>query len=214
MQHGKYIVIEGTDGAGKSTQVELLRKYLNQQHIQSIEFHEPEDEALPITSALRAIIKDKRLERTPETNLLLFTAARHEIWHKRAVPALQAGTWVIAARSYISTLAYQGYGEGLDLERINALTNMFTDSAYMQPDGLIILTLADEKQRQKRIAQRDSKAPSDTFESRHHTFQKKITDGYLKLAKTMDIPTIEANASPNALHQKVVATLQQQIGTF
>ena len=105
MERGKYIVIEGHDGTGKSTQAERIRDRLQKEGIDSVEFHEPA--GVPIADAIRTVIKDGSLERDGETNLLLFTAARHEIW-KHAEKELALGKWVVSARNYYSSLAYQG----------------------------------------------------------------------------------------------------------
>src|SRR5680860_1336148 len=106
MKTGKYVVIEGHDGTGKSTQVSLIRQRLLQHDVESIEFHEPAGS--PIADAIRNVIKDGNLERDATTNLFLFSAARHEIWKTQALPALELGKWVIASRNYYSSLAYQG----------------------------------------------------------------------------------------------------------
>lgn len=90
-KRGKYIVIEGQDATGKSTQVERLRQRLQQDNIDSIEFHEPG--GTDMADAIRLVIKNGDLTRTPETNLLLFTAARVEIWQD-ALQALALGKWV------------------------------------------------------------------------------------------------------------------------
>lgn len=187
MPRGKYIVIEGSDGTGKSTQVALLREKMSQQGIESIEFHEPG--GLPITNSIREIILNGAITRQPETNLLLFTAARHELWHN-ARKKLDKGAWIIASRSYYSSLVYQGYGEGIDRERIINLTRDFTDELYMQPDVAIILTLKDEKEREARIGKRGHLATPDTFESKNESFQRTVQEGYVRLAREYDLPTI------------------------
>lgn len=192
MPNGKYIVIEGTDGTGKSTQVGLLREALAAKGIESIEFHEPE--GVPIADAIRTVIKNGELERDGTTNLLLFTAARHEIWQQKALPALKAGTWVIAARNYYSTLAYQGYGEGLDLSLIEDTTRTFTDELYVRPDISIVLTLDNEIERAKRINKRGALEHPDTFEARAASFQKQVQDGYRAVAAARSLMTIDASS--------------------
>ncbi len=199
---GKYIVIEGHDGTGKSTQVELLREKLAADGIASIAFHEPE--GTPVADAIRTIIKNGTLERDPETNLLLFTASRHEIW-KQARAALAQGKWVVTARNYFSTVAYQGYGEGLDLDIITSLTKQFTDDTYMHPDLAIILSLDDETTRTQRIGERGALTTPDTFESRDAVFQKTVKDGYLTIAHKHALPVISADQPPETIASQIYA---------
>ena len=148
---GIYIVIEGNDGAGKSTQAELLASYYRQQGREVIIIEEPgsddPDKTTPIASYLRSLIKNGALTRDPEINLALFSAARRELWQQKIAPALNRGAVVISARNYISTLAYQGYGEGVNTDHIMAITKLFTDERYMKPDLIIILALDSENER-------------------------------------------------------------------
>jgi dTMP kinase len=203
---GKYIVIEGHDGTGKSTQVELLREKLAKAGIESIEFHEPE--GTPIASEIRTIIKNGNLKRDPETNLLLFTAARHEIW-KQAQKALADGVWVITARNYFSTLTYQGYGEGLALDMITSVTRQFTDDRYITPDLAVILSLNNEKERSARIQQRGALTHPDTFESKDESFQVKVKNGYLSIAKERQLPIIAAEQTPDMICRQIYALTQK-----
>lgn len=200
MEIGKYVVIEGHDGTGKSTQVGLIRQKLLVCGIDSIEFHEP---AGTLTAdAIRNVIKNGSLERDAMTNLLLFSAARHEIWNKRALPALQKGKWVVAARNYYSTLAYQGYGEGLDLDLIEMITRQATDEKYMNPDIAIILDV-NEKSRVKRIDGRGQLENPDTFESKDDVFQFKVRDGYVDLARSRNIPIVLANNAAEDVAEEI-----------
>lgn len=200
MKRGKYIVIEGNDGTGKSTQVGLIREKLAAKGIESIEFHEPQGS--PIADEIRTIIKNGSLERDSRTNLLLFTAARHEIW-KHAQAELEKGIWVVAARNYFSTLAYQGYGEGLELELIMSTTALFTNELYMKPDMAVILTLEDEQERIKRISGRGSLAVQDTFESRDQSFQTALQEGYLAIAKEYKLPVISASQPKEVITKQI-----------
>ncbi len=209
-EQGKYIVIEGQDATGKSTQVRLLRERLSDAGIESIEFHEPEDESLPITTKLREIIKDKSLDRDPTTNLLLFTAARHEIWQKRASKALKLGQWVVASRNFYSTLAYQGYGEGLDLKLIEDTTTNIVGADYANPDFAVILSLEDEEERQRRLTGRGSPATPDTFESRDTGFQRRVSEGYLKVASVYDLPIVSADHNPEDVAETIHSLLIEE----
>lgn len=191
MARGKYIVIEGGDGTGKTTQADLLQKHLESQGKKVIHIKEPGGS--PVAEAIRKVILDGSLPRTPMTNILLFTANRHELWHDVIKPTLDAGTWVISTRNYWSTLAYQGYGEGMSASIITAITNTFTDKQYMNPDYAVILSIDDAQEAKKRIAERGQLQNPDTFESRGTEFQQKVSDGYLAIAEAYDIPIISAS---------------------
>lgn len=205
MTRGQYIVIEGADGTGKSTQLALLAQHLGSQGIDYVEFSEPE--GTPISDEIRHIIKNGHLTRTAETNLLLFTAARHEIWHSIALPALQAGKWVIASRNYFSTLVYQGYAEGLDRDLITLLTRSFTDKRYMSPDRALILSLPDTAKRKSRITQRGELAHPDTFEARDEKFQRALHEGYLQVAAMHNLPIVDASQSIDDVFREVLTKL-------
>lgn len=209
MENGKYIVIEGHDGTGKSTQVSIIRERLNNYGIDSIEFHEPE--GTPMADAIRTIIKNGNLQRDGMTNLLLFSAARHEIWQQQALPALGQGKWVVASRNYYSTLAYQGYGEGIDLQLIEDLTATSTDKRYMHPDISIILNLDDEHERQSRIASRGEPENPDTFESRSDNFQSTVRNAYLDIARKRGIAVLSASRLVREVADDIWTIIQQNI---
>lgn len=201
MNTGKYVVIEGGDGIGKTTQADLLQKYLEQRGHTVIHLKEPG--GTPVAEAIRSVILNGTLERTPMTNILLFTANRHELWHVKIKPALSQGTWVISTRNYWSTLAYQGYGEGMSTSVITAITATFTENAYMRPDLSLILTLDDEKERSKRISERGALENPDPFESRDSAFQQRIADGYRKIAVEYTVPLINASRSKEEVAEDI-----------
>ena len=196
-QHqGNYVVIEGIDGTGKSTQVELLAKHYQSQGYVVTVVEEPSSDNLaqttPIAHYLRTIIKNGNLRRDPEINLALLSAARHELWEHIIQPALERGETVLASRNYFSTLAYQGYGEGLSQEHIRHITGLFTSQRYLTPDYLIILTLNDEKERMHRIQQRGTPTTApDICETQEKDFQQRVHTGYRMLAKDYQVPIIQ-----------------------
>ncbi len=206
-ERGKYIVIEGHDGTGKSTQVELLHERLEKEGVEAVEIHEPA--GIAIADELRVIIKNGKLERDGRTNLLLFTAARRELFRQLIMPTLGRGAWVLAARNWRSTAAYQGYGEGLDVAEIEATTKEFTGEEYLNPDFECILSLQNEKERTKRIAKRGELENPDTFESRGDDFQTKVENGYLEIAKKDGLPVVNASPSPEEIHEEIWKQIQE-----
>ena len=202
MHRGKYIIIEGQDGTGKTTQADLLQKHLENHGVRVIHIKEPGGS--PVTEAIRGVLLDSTLARTPMTNALLFTAIRHELWHSVIQPALDTGTWVICTRNYISTLAYQGYGEGMDLAVIRAITNTFTSQAYMEPDFSVVLAFDDIEARRQRIAERGSLEHPDTFESKETEFQETVQNAYHTIAKDLAIPIVQADQTVQAIHGHIM----------
>lgn len=211
-ERGKYIVIEGGDGTGKSTQVEILQKRLLEHGIKSIQIHEPDGfkgdaslgiPSVPAATELRKRIKDATITRTPWENVQMFTEARKLNWLEAMNPALEQGIWVLAARSWISTVAYQGYGEGIDIEKIRDYTLGQVGRDYLSPDLTLILTINDEKARFDRIAKRGELEKPDTFESKPDSFQKAMQTGYDKFAADFDIKTIDASGSIESISGEI-----------
>ena len=212
---GQYIVIEGNDGTGKSTQVAMLAEYFRARGQTVCVVEEPgsddPEKSTPIANELRNVIKNGDLARSAAVNVALFSAARRELWREKIQPALQRGEIVLSARNYISTLVYQGRGEGFDEAEILRLTKLFTDEKYLHPDVMIVLSLSHDK-RAKRIAMRGELKNPDTFESRGQDFQEKITKGYLKIAKDYDIPVVLADGNVEEVHDMLIDEIKANGG--
>lgn len=196
-----YIVIEGQDGTGKSTQVQLLADYFKAQGKTILTLDEPDGD-LPQAHDLHDLIlvkgKDYHLE--PLTNVLLFTAARLELWKKIAEPTLAAGGIVISARNWWSTLAYQGYGEGISRNKIIRLTKTLLPASYVTPTHGLILTAPNDV-REARFAARGKTI--ETFEAKPSDFQQRVNHAYPKIAKDFHLPIIDASASIDAVQSAI-----------
>lgn len=188
-----YIVIEGQDGTGKSTQARLLKEHFEKQGKQVVVMDEPDGD-LPQAHDIHDLIvvrgKDYNME--PMTNVLLFTAARYELWRKIAEPVLKNDGVVISARNWWSTLAYQGYGEGVSRNKIIKLTHESLPEKYVNPDKGFVLTVSDEV----RLARQDNRGKKkETFESKPDEFQQKVNSAYPKIAKEFGLTMIDASGT-------------------
>lgn len=219
-ERGKYIVFEGGDGTGKSVQAIDTTDRLMSLGVQCLLVHndetgrmEPVQEpgGTPKADIIRKRIKDKNIIRTPWENVEWFTEARESIWEEAIEPALENGIWVVTARSWISTAAYQGYGEGVDLEKIRAYTREKVGQAYMTPDLVCILALKNENVRQSRINNRSGLDNQDTFESMPAEFQESMQNGYVRFGNDYGIEITDASRSQkdvqNALWRQVMTLL-------
>ena len=188
-----YIVIEGQDGTGKSTQVRLLKEYFEKQGKEVVVMDEPDGD-LPQAHDLHDLIlvkgKDYNLE--PMTNVLLFTAARAELWRKQIEPTLKNGGIVISARNWWSTLAYQCYGEGVSKSKIIRITHEALPEKYVKPDKGFILTVSDKVREERQKGRGKAK---ETFESKPDEFQQKVNHAYPKIAKDFGVTVIDASGS-------------------
>lgn len=210
-ERGKYIVIEGHDGTGKSTQVKLLTDYLNQSGQPAIMIEEPGSDnpelTTPVAAYLRQVIKNANIQRDPEIDVALFSAARRELLQQKIIPNLAKGVFVLSARNYLSTLAYQGGGDGVSIDEIMETTRLFTDETYMNPDVMVVLTLGDSSERQRRIDSRGELQNPDTFESKGDDFQTKVDQTYLSLAEQYNIPVIDATQGVDEVYQDLLKLL-------
>jgi dTMP kinase len=202
-QRGKYIVIEGCDGTGKSTQVDVLIEKLTKMGVDVIKTSEPG--GTDMSFALRGIIKNKNYERDPWTNVLLFTIARRLNWTQLIEPNLKKGTWVISSRNWISTAVYQGYGEGINLDKIVEATKSNVADDYLTPDFTLILSLPSTEYRFNRLINRnETNVRLDEFESRSTDFQTKLEAGYLKIAEQYNFPVIDASKNVDEISNQIL----------
>lgn len=186
-----YIVIEGQDGTGKSTQVELLKKYYEEKGKEVVTLEEPDGD-LPQAHDLHDMILTRGYDLEPLTNVLLFTAARLELWKKIAEPVLKHGGIVISARNYWSTLAYQGYGEGVSRSKIIRITKELLPEKYVHPDYGFILTVSDKIRLER---QKNRGKATETFEKKANKFQQKVNAAYPKIAKDFNLSLIDASGT-------------------
>ena len=171
---GLFIVFEGGEGAGKSTQARTLCRRLSREGYQVVPTHEPGGTVLG--EAVRRWLKT-RPDLTPTTELLLFTAARAQLVETVISPALNSGQIVVCDRFIASTVAYQGYGRGLDLELINRLNEAAAPD--LVPDLTVFLDVGVQSGlARKRGSERD------TFESETLEFHGRVGEGYLAMASS------------------------------
>ena len=198
-----YIVIEGQDGTGKSTQAELLKKHYGDMGKEVVMLEEPDGD-LPQAHDLHDMILTRGYNLEPLTNVLLFTAARVELWKKIAEPVLRRGGIVISARNYWSTLAYQGYGEGVSRSKIIRLTKDALPEKYFAPDYGFILVVSDAV----RLArQADRGKATETFEAKPDAFQQKVNAAYPRIAKDFRLTLIDASPSIETIFAQILAKI-------
>lgn len=199
-----YIVIEGQDGTGKSTQAELLKKHFEEQGKEVVMLEEPDGD-LPQAHDLHDMILSRGYDLEPLTNVLLFTAARVELWKKIAEPVLKRGGVVISARNYWSTLAYQGYGQGVSRSKITRLTKDLLPEKYIHPDCGFILTVPDEV----RLARQKSRGKAtETFEKMSNDFQQKVNAAYPHIAKEFNLIIVDASSTIEEIFERILSEIE------
>ena len=173
---GRLITFEGIDGSGKTAQINRLTDLLRQKGIKVLVLREPG--GTPIGEAIRKILLDnKHREMCSETEMLLFSAARAQLVRQVIAPALAEGIWIICDRFYDSSLAYQGYGRGMDLGEIRWLNRLAV--GLFAPDLSFVLDLPVELATE-RLARRAEKA--DRLDQESMAFMQKAREGYHRLA--------------------------------
>ncbi len=203
---GLFISMEGPDGAGKSTQIELLRTYLSERGYETITARDPGGTV--ISEAIRQIILDKNhAEMSAATELLLYTASRAQLVYEVIRPALEQGKAVICDRFIESAVVYQGIARGLGIDTVYAVNDYALEG--LRPQLTILLDLdAEEGLRRKK-----HQAELDRMEAAGLEFHKKVADGYRVLAErdSERIVRISATLPKEEIHAKIVAEIQHRI---
>lgn len=171
----RFIVIEGGDGTGKSTQIKLMAEYLREKGFEVIITREPG--GVTTAEKIREIILNEEID--PVTEALLFASARREHLKKKVIPALSKGQIVLCDRFVYSSLAYQGYARGLGIENVYKINEPAIEG--MMPGLTILLELSPEKGIERINSNRTDEVNRLDLEGLD--FHNKVRDGYSKVVE-------------------------------
>lgn len=196
MTKGLFITFEGTDGCGKTTQIELLKTYLENKGFKVILTREPGAKGLG--TKLREILLNYDGEVSSNCESFLFLADRAQHVDTLIKPAIERGEIVLCDRHTDSTVAYQGYGRGLDLDQINMLNNIATSG--LKPDITFVFDI-DTETAQERVGK-----SKDRMESAGLEFFKRVRQGYLEIAKSEPerVKVLDATQQIETISEQVI----------
>ena len=198
---GKFIVLDGPDGCGKTTQTKLLAEWLREQGVAVETFRDPG--ATVIGEKIRQILLNpEHLTMSTSVEVLLYMAARMQLWQEKIVPALAQKKCVILDRWLSSTCAYQGYAGGFGIERTIKIATDCLGKPW--PDLTIILDVDLETGSQR--LNRDL----DRMEQKGTSYHQKVREGFLKLADQQEnFVVVDAADDIETVHKKVIEVIEK-----
>ncbi len=201
MKKGLFITFEGADGCGKTTQIKLLDEYLRKNNYNTLLTREPGSRGLG--EKLREILLNYDGEVSSNCESFLFLADRSQHMDCIIKPAIAQGKIVLCDRHTDSTVAYQGYGRGLDIEQINYLNNIATGG--LKPDLTIVFDI-DIKTSMARVGKE-----KDRMESAGVEFFNRVRNGYLEIAKRepQRVKVINSSDTIENIHRQVLEFVKE-----
>ena len=198
---GKFIVIDGTDGCGKSTQTKLLAQWLHRQGVAIETFRDPGDTA--IGEKIREILLNpEHLTMSTTTEVLLYMAARVQLWREKIAPVLEKERCVILDRWLSSTCAYQGYAGGFGMDKVIKIAEDCLEKVW--PDLTIILDVDLET-----AANRLSDQP-DRMEAKPRQYHRKVRESFLKLAGWQKkFVVVDGAGSIEKVHERIKQVISE-----
>lgn len=204
----RFFSLEGIDGSGKTTQLEKLAVQMERQGFEVVKLREPG--GAKISERIREILLDPAYKGVmgDKTELLLYNAARAQVIEEIVKPALLAGKVVLADRFAWSTLAYQGYGRGLDIQLVQQQTEL-TCGEWL-PDFTVVMDISVERGRMRMANRGES---PDRMESEKWEFFGRVRQGYISIAKNYPerVAVIDADRSPDAVFSELWTLIQSRL---
>lgn len=201
---GKFITLEGPDGSGKSTMLALLQEYLNKENIDFIVSREPG--GTKIGEDIRGIILDVDNEMmSPEAEALLYAASRAQHVSEKIRPALEEGKLVICDRFLLSSLAYQGVGRELGIERVKEINDFGTGN--LTPDLILFFHVNPEVT----LERKTKDLGGDRLEQEGTEFHRKVYNGYMELLEMYpeNIALIDASKSIDEVFKQSICKIEE-----
>ena len=198
---GRFIVLDGPDGCGKTTQTKLLTQWLKEQGVDVATFREPGGTAIG-EKIRRILLNPEHIAMSTSAEVLLYMAARVQLWQEKIAPALQQRKCVILDRWLSSTCAYQGHAGGFGIQRIIKIATDCLGKPW--PDLTIILDVDSE------TASARLNRDLDRMEQKGDGYHQKVREGFLKLAQEQkNFFVIDATQDIDAVHKKVIETVEK-----
>ena len=203
MEIGRLIALEGPDGSGKTTQIELLEGYLKQSGYEVVRTREPG--GTEISEKIRKIILDNdNSNMSYMCEALLYAASRAQLVDEIIKPALALGKIVICDRFVYSSMVYQGIGRGLGMERIRSINQAALDG--LEADLTFMITIPYEEGLKRKKMQ----GTLDRLENSGNEFHKKVFQGYLDICKKyVKIEVIDGNRNSNEIHKDIIKGIKK-----
>ncbi|MDD2806045.1 MAG: dTMP kinase [Elusimicrobiales bacterium] len=199
MKRGIFIVLEGPDRSGKSTQAGLLKAWLEERGREVLVTREPGGTS--VAEKVREILLDPKSEIAPLTELFLYETSRAQHTAEKILPALKAGKVIISDRYTLSTTAYQGYGRGLDLKTVETLNRIAT--LNLKPHLTIVLDIPD-----KAFVQREKTRPGrDRMERQSDLFRRRVNRAYKLLARRPGVTRVDGGRSVGEIQNDIRASV-------
>ena len=203
-----FISFEGIDGSGKSTQLNMLREWLEQHGKNVITIREPG--ATLLSESIREILLSTKQSITPTAELLLFSAARTQLVERVIKPALSAGSIILCDRYVDSTTAYQGFGRGLNMDQVAEISRIATRG--VMPELTFFIDVRYE-QAQQRMQFAEGAAEPDRMERAGGEFFNRVRDGYLAIAEAEPkrFVVIDGYRDRDAIHQDILSVVEKRL---
>jgi len=203
----KFISFEGIDYSGKSTQIEMLKNFLEAKGEKVFVLREPG--GTEISERVRSILLNKdHIYMHPRAEILLFSAARVQLTVEKIIPLLEQGNYVIADRFVDSTTAYQGYGRKLELDFVEHVNHFAT--LGLLPGITFYLEIKPQEVLQRR---KKSGRQEDRMESAGLEFYNNVFNGYKKIAKNYPdrFHILDATQVKDEIHRKIILSIENQL---
>lgn len=208
-----FISLEGIDGSGKTTQIELLERHLQSLGLEVVVAREPG--GTEVGESIRQILlNSKTTQLRPLSELLLYYASRYQNLYQKILPALEAGCWVLCDRYADASMAYQGYGRGVGLDVIEYLNRIIIDRHL--PDLTLLIDI-DPKLGLARARERNRQDIVDEgrFEKESLEFYNRVRQGYLKIAQSAPerIRVVNGAQPIEVVHEQILSVISSLIQT-
>jgi dTMP kinase len=198
---GKFIVLDGPDGCGKTTQTKLLTQWLKEQGVTVETFREPGGTAIG-EKVRQILLNPEHIAMGTETEVMLYMATRVQLWAEKIAPALKQNKCVVLDRWLSSTCAYQGFAGGFGIDKVIKIAEDCLEKPW--PDLTIILDI-DLKTASQRL-----KRDPDRMERKGNGYHKNVREGFLKLAKgRKNFVIIDSTGDIETVHKQIIDIVEK-----